>query len=114
MIRRKNTSITKATWTKPVQVATYVTSTTRGSLRRLARNCRFTKSSGRGERSSAGRDSGKTLLVLDTLTGGDADRLCTRPGWQRVGDVPGYALLPRGGLCSTTFFYRRLDAGGEG
>jgi len=25
-----------------------------------------------------------------------------------VGDIPGYALMPRGGLCSTTVYYRRL------
>jgi GNAT superfamily N-acetyltransferase len=54
------------------------------------------------------RASGKTLLVLDTETGGDADRLYTRLGWIRVGDVPDYALAPRGGYLSTTFFYRRL------
>jgi hypothetical protein len=29
-------------------------------------------------------------------------------GWVRVGTVPGYALLPRGGLCATTFFYKAL------
>ena len=34
---------------------------------------------------------------------------CTHaPGWQRCGVVPGYALLPHGGLCATTFFYREL------
>jgi len=54
------------------------------------------------------RDCGKTLLVLDTVTGSDADRLYTRLGWQRVGDIPGYALWPQGGLCSTTYFYRAL------
>jgi hypothetical protein len=31
-------------------------------------------------------------------------------GWQRVGVVPGFALLPEGEPCSTTFFYRALDA----
>jgi GNAT superfamily N-acetyltransferase len=54
------------------------------------------------------RDCGKTLLVLDTVTGGDADRLYERLGWVRVGDIPGYALFPRGGFCSTTVFYRDL------
>ena len=44
------------------------------------------------------RDCGKTLLVLDTVTGGDAERLYERLGWVRVGDIPGYALMPRGGL----------------
>lgn len=52
--------------------------------------------------------AGKTLLVLDTASGGDAERLYARLGWQRVGDVPGYALWPRGGPCSTTFYYRTL------
>ena len=51
---------------------------------------------------------GRTLLVLDTITGSDADRLYTRLGWQRCGEVPDYALMPRGGLAPTTFFYRRL------
>jgi GNAT superfamily N-acetyltransferase len=54
------------------------------------------------------REAGKTLLVLDTVTGGDAERLYARLGWQRCGVIPGYALWPQGGLCSTTVFYRVL------
>jgi GNAT superfamily N-acetyltransferase len=54
------------------------------------------------------RAEGKTVLVLDTVTGGDAQRLYTRAGWQRVGEVPDYALMPDGALCGTTFFCRRL------
>jgi GNAT superfamily N-acetyltransferase len=57
------------------------------------------------------RECGKTLLVLDAVTGGDAARLYERLGWVRVGDIPGYALMPQGGLCSTTVFYRELAAG---
>jgi GNAT superfamily N-acetyltransferase len=57
----------------------------------------------------AARDCGKTLLVLDTVTGGDAERLYERLGWLRVGVIPGYALFPTGALCSTTYFYRKLD-----
>jgi GNAT superfamily N-acetyltransferase len=57
---------------------------------------------------TAARDCGKTLLVLDAVTRGDAARLYERLGWERVGDIPGYALLPRGGLCSTTYYYRNL------
>jgi GNAT superfamily N-acetyltransferase len=53
--------------------------------------------------------AGRTLLVLDTATGGDAERLYSRMGWQRCGVIPGYALLPRGGLCDTTVFFRKLD-----
>ena len=54
------------------------------------------------------RASGKTLLVLDTVTGGEAERLYARLGWQRCGVIPGYALWPQGGLCDTTVFYKAL------
>jgi GNAT superfamily N-acetyltransferase len=54
------------------------------------------------------RDCGKTLLVLDAVTHGDAARLYERLGWERVGDIPGFALFPQGGLCSTTVYYRNL------
>ena len=56
------------------------------------------------------RDCGKTLLVLDAVTAGDAARLYERLGWTRVGDIPDYALSPQGGFCSTTVFYRKLSA----
>jgi hypothetical protein len=46
--------------------------------------------------------------VLDAVTGGDAARLYERLGWVRVGDIPGYVLLPSGGLRSTTVYYRDL------
>ncbi len=55
------------------------------------------------------RQCGKTLLVLDAVTDGDAARMYARHGWQRVGDIPEYALFPNGGFCSTTVFYRKLD-----
>jgi hypothetical protein len=29
-------------------------------------------------------------------------------GWIRVGEIPDYALRPRGGLVATTVFYRML------
>jgi len=51
---------------------------------------------------------GRTLLVLDTVTGGDAERLYARQGWQRCGEIPRYALYPAGGYCSTTVFYKSL------
>ena len=56
------------------------------------------------------RESGRTLLVLDTVTGADGARLYERLGWVRVGEIPDYALFPRGGFCSTTLYYRRLTA----
>jgi GNAT superfamily N-acetyltransferase len=55
-------------------------------------------------------ECGKTLLVLDAVTGGDAARLYERLGWMRVGDVPNFALYPEGGYCSTTYYYRDLRA----
>lgn len=59
---------------------------------------------------NAARDAGRSLLVLDAVTAGDATRLYERLGWVRVGDIPAYALLPGGGLCSTTIYYRDLRA----
>lgn len=53
------------------------------------------------------RACGKTLLVLDTASG-DAERLYRRLGWEFCGVVPGYALMPDGAPCDTTYFYRRL------
>ncbi len=57
---------------------------------------------------STARAEGKTVLVLDTVTDGDAERLYARAGWQRVGSVPNFALMPDGALCGTTFFHRQL------
>lgn len=53
-------------------------------------------------------EAGKTLLVLDTVTGGDAERLYSRLGWIRCGDIPDYALWPDGRRCGTTVFYKAL------
>jgi GNAT superfamily N-acetyltransferase len=58
---------------------------------------------------SAALRAGKTLLVLDTVTGGDAERLYERLGWKRAGVIPKYALFPDGGYCATTYFYRDLS-----
>ena len=54
------------------------------------------------------RECGKTLLVLDTNTGSDAERLYARRGWVRVGEIPDYSVQPRGGLRATTVFYKRV------
>jgi GNAT superfamily N-acetyltransferase len=54
------------------------------------------------------RDCGKRLLVLDTNTGSEAERLYTRTGWVRVGTIPDYSVQPRGGLRATTLFYKKL------
>jgi GNAT superfamily N-acetyltransferase len=54
------------------------------------------------------RSLGKTLLVLDTVTGSDGHRLYSRQGWQLCGEIPNYALWPGGGLCPTTVFFKHL------
>ncbi|HWX09064.1 MAG TPA: GNAT family N-acetyltransferase [Gaiellaceae bacterium] len=56
------------------------------------------------------RECGKTLLVLDTNEGSDAERLYERLGWVRVGTIPDYSVEPRGGLRGTTVFYRALSS----
>ncbi|MDX6450351.1 MAG: hypothetical protein QOH16_400 [Gaiellaceae bacterium] len=54
------------------------------------------------------RTEGKSLLVLDAVTGGDAARLYERIGWNTVGVIPGYALYPDGRVCDTTVFWKRV------
>jgi GNAT superfamily N-acetyltransferase len=56
----------------------------------------------------AAREAGRTLLVLDTVTGTDAERLYARHGWQRCGEIPSYALWPDGRPCPTTVFFKSL------
>jgi GNAT superfamily N-acetyltransferase len=56
----------------------------------------------------AARDAGRTLLVLDTASH-EAERLYERGGWQRVGTIPDFALMPDGAPCATVIYYKRLD-----
>lgn len=53
------------------------------------------------------RHAGKTLLVLDTASDA-AERLYLRTGWVASGRIPGYALLPDGVPCATTYFYKPI------
>jgi GNAT superfamily N-acetyltransferase len=53
------------------------------------------------------KQKGRTLLVLDTASDA-ARRLYERGGWQRLGNIPDYALLPGGGLCDTTIYWKQL------
>ena len=61
------------------------------------------------EAEEASRSAGKTLLVLDTVTGGDAERLYLRMGWTKAGIIPNYALFPDGRFCDTTIFWKELS-----
>lgn len=53
---------------------------------------------------------GRSLLVLDTRAGSDADRLYRSLGWIDVGTIPDYAADPDGTLAPCTFFYKRLSS----
>ena len=48
---------------------------------------------GRGDRARA---DGRWLLILDTVTGSDADAFYRSLGWNEVGVVPDFALMPDG------------------
>lgn len=56
----------------------------------------------------AARARGLTLLTLDTVSGGAADRLYRGMGWTAVGRIPGYALDPFGVMCDTVVFYKEI------
>jgi|SRR5215471_13299688 len=52
--------------------------------------------------------TGRSLLVLDTVTGGDAERLYQRLDWVKVGIIPNFALFPDGRWCDTTIFFKAV------
>jgi GNAT superfamily N-acetyltransferase len=56
------------------------------------------------------RAMGRTLLVLDTVTGEAGERLYARLGWTRLGVIPDFALFPDGRPCPTTVFYKAVGA----
>ncbi len=55
------------------------------------------------------RQAGKTLLVLDTVRGGSAERLYENLGWVKAGVIPKYALNPDGSWCDTVIFWKALE-----
>jgi acetyltransferase len=58
---------------------------------------------------STARALGRSLLVMDTRQGGEAEKLCVSLGYVRYGEVPGYARSGDGRLHTTVFFYRQLE-----
>ncbi|GLS17224.1 N-acetyltransferase [Labrys miyagiensis] len=54
------------------------------------------------------RAEGRTLLSLDTTAGSPAERLYEKLGWQRLGVMPGHALMANGEPSDTTFFWKAL------
>ena len=57
---------------------------------------------------STARGLGRTLLLMDTRKGGDAEKMCESLGYIRYGEVPGYARSANGELDATVFFYCQL------
>jgi GNAT superfamily N-acetyltransferase len=55
------------------------------------------------------RALGRTTLVLDTISESAAARLYERGGWQRIGEIDAYALMPDGEMAPTTVYARHLD-----
>jgi acetyltransferase len=58
---------------------------------------------------STARVLGRSLLIMDTRQGGEAEKMCESLGYTRFGEVPGYARSGDGRLHSTVFFYRQLE-----
>jgi ribosomal protein S18 acetylase RimI-like enzyme len=56
----------------------------------------------------AARERGRSLLVLDTRQGDNAERLYRRLGYHEVGIIPAYALSATGTLDGTVLFYKEL------
>ncbi len=54
------------------------------------------------------REAGKTLLVLDTVSGSAAERLYESLGWIKAGVIPNYALFPDGSLCDAAIFWKAI------
>jgi ribosomal protein S18 acetylase RimI-like enzyme len=53
-------------------------------------------------------ERGRCLLNLDTASQGGAGPLYESLGWVRVGEIPGYAHQPHGGLVGTTIYYKQI------
>ena len=121
-MRRANTSTTKATYSQPCQVDTYVKSETHSWLGRCALNCRFTRSSGHGAlasltvvRSSTNwrRGCGEVGLDRGALAARNAPRLgcaCLRRRTARR-ERAAAQVTRGGGLSSVAFAQQGPQAG---
>jgi acetyltransferase len=54
------------------------------------------------------RRRGRSLLVLDTLRGSDAEEVYLHLGWMRAGEIPQYATSPEGDLHPTVVYFKAL------
>ena len=64
------------------------------------------------EAEAAALDLNRPHLVLDTAKGDAAERLYTRLGWRRAGEIPDFALDPAGVMRTTVFFWKQAQRGG--
>jgi ribosomal protein S18 acetylase RimI-like enzyme len=56
----------------------------------------------------AGREAGRTLLVLDTRLGDGSNDLYRSLGYVEAGRIPEYALSANGQMDATVFYYKHL------
>lgn len=55
------------------------------------------------------RSDRRSLLVLDTLAGSDAEFVYRHRGWTKVGEIPCFASDAQGRLHATAYYYKWLD-----
>lgn len=55
------------------------------------------------------RKRSRSLLLLDTVQGGPAERLYRRLGWQEIGVVPKHFVDPWGAFKSSVYMMRMLE-----
>lgn len=58
---------------------------------------------------TAAQAAQRTLLVLDTCQGSEAEHLYQRCGYTAAGRIPNYALFPDGAPCTTVLYYKQLE-----
>ena len=58
---------------------------------------------------STARRLGRTLLLMDTRKGGEAEKMCESLGYTRYGEVPKYARSGDGRLDASVFYYHQLN-----
>jgi acetyltransferase len=52
----------------------------------------------------------RTLLVLDTLLGSQAEAVYRHLGWTRAGEIPQYAAAPDGEIFPTVVYFKAIPA----
>jgi acetyltransferase len=55
------------------------------------------------------RHRNRTLLVLDTLLGSQAEEVYRHLGWTRAGEIPQYAAAPDGEIFPTVVYFKALS-----